>query len=108
MARHYYRTNVPLPIMIVWWVFLGVCVLCYGCYDALVNGPTRRAQARWDRDHYTGWRLEEGYDKEHGIFYDKLDKQSCTIKDYPGYPACPPQQYFVNGVPQPTPAATPR
>jgi hypothetical protein len=107
MARHYYRTNVPLPVMIIWWVFLGICFLVYGAYDAVFQAPERRArqqaQAQWDRDHFNGWRLEQSYDPEHGIFYDKLDKKTCTIKGYPGYPPCPAQQYFVEGRPQSAP-----
>ena len=100
MARHYYRTNVPLPVMIAWWVFLGICVLCYSCYDAVVNGPKKRAQAQWDRDHFNGWRLEQSYDKEHGLLYDRLNKETCTAKGFPGYPVCPAQQYFVDGRPR--------
>ena len=101
MARHYYRTNVPLPIMILWWVFLGICVLIYGAYDSCVRGPTRQAQAQWERDHFTGWRLQETYDTEHGMFDDRLRNERCTTKGYPGYPACPPQQYYADGKPQP-------
>jgi len=94
--------------MLIWWVFLGICVLCYSCYDAVFNAPTRRAQeqaqAQWDRDHFNGWRLEQTYPTSdeimHGLFHDKLDKKTCTTKGYPGYPACPAQQYFVNGTPQ--------
>src|ERR1051326_8150731 len=97
-SRHYYRTNVPLPIMILWWIFLGFCGICYAIYDSCSNGPTRNAQAEWDRAHYTGWRLEQSYDKEHGLYYDKLDKLSCTTRGYPGYKACPAQQYFRDGV----------
>ena len=108
MARHYYRTNVPLPIMIIWWVFLGFCVLIYGCYDAVFKAPernaTRAAQAKWERDHFTGWRLEaQPYEREHGLYSDKLDGGSCTTLGYPGYKACPPQQYLVNGSAQAPP-----
>ena len=106
MARHYYRTNVPLPIMIIWWVFLGICVVIYGAYDAIFKAPERRAQAEaqatWERQHYNGWQLEQKYptqsDIEHGIFYDRYDRKSCTTKGYPGYDPCPAQQYYVNGV----------
>jgi hypothetical protein len=40
MARHYYRTNVPLPIMIIWWVFLGVCdvIIMVGAFEAAGAG----------------------------------------------------------------------
>lgn len=101
MAKHYYRTNVPLPIMIVWWVFCGICVLLYMGYDALVNGPKRDAQKQWDRDHFNGWRLEKvSYDTEHGLYYNKLDGGECTVRGYPGYPDCPPQLYYVDGKPQ--------
>jgi hypothetical protein len=54
MARHYYRTNVPLPIMIVWWVFLGACALIFMIYDAVFKAPERKeraeAQAQWERN----------------------------------------------------------
>jgi hypothetical protein len=86
--------------MIVWWVFLGVCVIVFAAYDVIVNGPKKRAQEQWDRDHFNGWRLEQSYDAEHGLLYDKLDKKTCTTKGYPGYPNCPPQQHFVDGKPQ--------
>jgi hypothetical protein len=89
--------------MIVWWVFLGVCVVLYTAYNAIVNGPKERAQKQWDHDHFNGWRLEQSYDTEHGLLYDKLDKLTCTTKGYPGYPPCPGQQYFVDGKPGNTP-----
>jgi hypothetical protein len=107
MRRHYYRTNVPLPAMILWWIFLGVCVVIFSIYDSCAHGPVRDAQAQWDREHFTGWRLEQDYDKEHGLFYDKVGRQTCTTKGYPGYPACPVQQYFVNGQPQASPITAP-
>jgi hypothetical protein len=96
--------------MIIWWVFLGVCVLVYGCYDAVVNGPTRRAQAQWERNHFTGWRLEAiSYETEHGMYYDNLNNhERCTTRSYPGYPACPAQQYLVNGQPQAMPVQSPK
>jgi hypothetical protein len=112
MARHYYRTNVPLPIMVLWWGFLGVCVVIFSIYNAIVNGPKEKAQMQWDRDHFNGWRLEKGYDDQHGLLYDKLDKKTCSTKGYPGYDPCPAQQYFADGKPQqppadPSPPATP-
>jgi hypothetical protein len=94
--------------MIVWWVFLGACVVVYGLYHAVVYGPEEKAraqaQAQWDRQHFNGWRLEKSYDDEHGILFDKLDKKKCTAKGYPGYDPCPSQQYFVDGTPQEPPA----
>ena len=115
MARHYYRTNVPLPIMIVWWGFLGVCVVIFMIYDALFKAPERKAQAeaqmQWERQHFNGWRLEQKYplesDIEHGIFHDRLDQKSCTTKGYPGYDKCPPQMYYVNGAPSEPPVEIP-
>jgi hypothetical protein len=90
--------------MLIWWAFLGICVLVYGCYDALFQAPERhareQAQEQWDRDHFNGWPLEQSYDTQHGLFYDKLDKQACTAKGYPGYPACLTQTYYVDGKPQ--------
>lgn len=105
MARHYYRTNVPLPVMILWWGFIGICALIYGCYDAVFKAPEREAvisaQQKWDREHFNGWRLQErSYEREHGLYDDRRDGGACTISGYPGYKACPLQQYFVNGQPQ--------
>lgn len=86
--------------MILWWGFLGICVLIYGCYDLVVNGPKRDAQAQWDREHFNGWRLEkESWDTEHGLYFDKMDKKECTTVGYPGYPSCPTQQFYVDGKP---------
>jgi hypothetical protein len=105
MARHYYRTNVPLGIMFLKWIGIGVLAVMYLLYDACFVKPERdariEAQKHWDRQHFNGWRLEKNsYDAEHGLYYDGLnDRQECTTVGYPGYPACPPQQYFVNGQP---------
>jgi len=96
--------------MIIWWVFLGICVLVYGCYDALFQAPARRAQQeaqqQWDRDHFSGWRLEQGYDTQHGLYTDRMEHQTCTTMGYPGYPACSSQQYYIDGKPQATGPAT--
>jgi hypothetical protein len=105
MARHYYRTNVPLGVMFIKWIGLGILVLGYMAYDACFKAPQREtqrvAQAQWDRQHFNGLRLEkQAYDTEHGLYFDKLNKETCTTVGYPGYPACPVQQYFVNGSPQ--------
>jgi hypothetical protein len=92
--------------MIVWWVFLGICIVIASIYNYFANGPKERAQAQWDRDHFNGWRLEQNYptsdDSAHGLYFDKLDKDTCTVKGYPGYPACPAQLYYVDGKPQST------
>jgi hypothetical protein len=114
MARHYYRTNVPLPVMILWWGFLGVCVVIFMIYDAIFKAPERKsraeAQATWERQHYNGWKLEQKYpsqsDLEHGIFYDRYDQKSCTTRGYPGYDACPPQQYYIDGIPSQPPVVS--
>ncbi len=115
MARHYYRTNVPLPIMIIWWVFLGACFVVFMIYDAVFKAPERKAQAEaqvlWERQHFNGWQLEQKYpsqaDIEHGLFYDRYDQKTCTTRGYPGYDPCPPQQYYSNGVPSMPPVETP-
>jgi hypothetical protein len=114
MARHYYRTNVPLPVMILWWGFLGVCAVIFMIYDAIFKAPERKsraeAQTTWEREHYNGWKLEQKYlsrsDIEHGIFFDRYDQKSCTTVGYPGYDPCPPQQYYINGTPSQPPVAT--
>jgi hypothetical protein len=92
--------------MFIKWIGLGILVLGYMAYDACFKAPQRYAQrgaqTQWDRQHFNGWRLEkETYDTEHGLYVDKLNKETCTTAGYPGYPACPAQQYFVNGAPQP-------
>lgn len=99
MARHYYRTNVPLPIMFLKWIGMGILVVFAMLYDTCFQAPKRNAQKQWDRQHYTGWRLEAGYDTQHGLYTDKLTDETCTTKGYPGYPACPIQQYYSNGTP---------
>jgi hypothetical protein len=84
MARHYYRTNVPLPIMILWWVFIGICAVIFMIHDAIFKAPERKAQAEaqatWERQHLNGWRLEQKYpsqsDIDHGIFYDRMEQKS--------------------------------
>lgn len=57
MAKHY-RTNVPFSATLVWWMFLGICALVYGFYDAIFLAPKRfareRAQEQWDREHFNG------------------------------------------------------
>jgi hypothetical protein len=111
MGKHYYRTNVPLGLVILWWGFLGICAVIYMAYDAVFKAPARQeqmqAQKQWDRNHFNGWRLQQRYpseyDTQHGLYTDELDKQTCTTMGYPGYPACPTQQYFVNGIPQAPP-----
>jgi hypothetical protein len=114
MARHYYRTNVPLPIMIIWWGFLGICFVLFMIYDALFKAPERKAQAEaqilWEREHYNGWKLEQKYpsqsDIDHGLFYDRYDQKTCTTRSYPGYDPCPAQQYYINGTPSQPPVVT--
>jgi hypothetical protein len=54
MARHYYRTNVPLPVMTLKWVGLGILGLCFLAYNACVNGPKRGLRRKWDREHFNG------------------------------------------------------
>lgn len=105
MARHYYRTNVPLPVMILKWIAVGVFGLCFFAYDSCFNAPKReaerQAQAQWDRERFNGWRLtKQTYDTQHGLFFDELNKHTCTTLGYPGYPACPAQRYYANGQPQ--------
>lgn len=86
--------------MFLKWIGLGILVVIYFAYDSCVNGPKRHAQEQWDREHYTGWRLEKAHDDQHGLYYDRLSKETCTTKGYPGYPACSAQQYYVDGQPQ--------
>jgi hypothetical protein len=103
--------------MVIWWVFLGICVVIFMIYDAVFKAPERReraeAQAQWERQHYSGWKLEQKYqypsesDIERGIFYDRYDSKDCTTRNYPGYDPCPSQQYYVNGVPSEPPVETP-
>jgi hypothetical protein len=105
MAKHYYRTNVPLIFVVLKFVGIGILGGLYLLYDACFVKPGRdariEAQKQWDRQHYNGWRLDKvSYDTEHGLYYDQLnDRQECTTVGYPGYPICPAQRYYVNGQP---------
>ena len=82
-------------------------------YDAIFKAPERKAQAEaratWERQHFSGWRLEQKYpsqsDTEHGLYFDGLNQKTCTAKAYPGYDPCPPQMYYVNGVVSAPPVA---
>lgn len=91
--------------MFLKWIGLGILFVVFYLYDACFVKPGRdareQAQKEWDRQHFNGWRLDAvTYDTEHGLYYDKLnDNQECTTVGYPGYPACPPQTYYVNGQP---------
>ncbi|HSY33930.1 MAG TPA: hypothetical protein VLA42_18260 [Verrucomicrobiae bacterium] len=73
------------------------------------NRAERSKRAQWEWNHYTGWRIVGlgGYpsadDAAHGIWFDKKTKVDCTDKGYPGYPACAPQEYFINGKVSPAP-----
>ena len=99
--------------MILWGVLLGACAVIFMIY-AIFKAPERRAQAEaqatWERQHYNGWKLEQNYpthsDIEHGIFFDRYDQKTCTTRGYPGYDPCPPQQYYLNGMPSQPPAET--
>jgi len=92
--------------MIIWWVFLGICVVIFMIYDAVFKAPERKAQAEaqvlWERQHFNGWKLEQKYpsqaDIEHGLFFDRYDQKTFTTRSYPGYDPCPAQQYYLNGV----------
>jgi hypothetical protein len=91
--------------MFLKWIGIGILGGMYLLYDACFVKPERdarvQAQKEWDRQHFNGWRLEKlSYETEHGLYYDALnDRQECTTVGYPGYPACPPQQYYVDGRP---------
>jgi hypothetical protein len=91
--------------MFLKWIGIGLFFGLYFLYDACFVKPERdvriQAQNQWDRELFNGWRLEGvTYDTEHGLYFDNLNgRQECTTVGYPGYPACPPQQYYVNGRP---------
>jgi hypothetical protein len=62
----------------------------------------------WEWQHYTGWRIsgdlnDSGVRLGIGVFRDKKTGVLCTTSGYPGYPACPPQEYVVNGKQAPPP-----
>jgi hypothetical protein len=61
----------------------------------------------WNWNHFTGWRISRPYDDpeyvQHGIWTDNKTDKQCTDKGYPGYTACVPQEYVVNGVPSSAP-----
>ena len=62
----------------------------------------------WEWQHYTGWRIsgdlnDSGVRLGIGVLRDKKTGVLCTTSGYPGYPACPPQEYVINGRPAPPP-----
>jgi hypothetical protein len=66
----------------------------------------------WEWQHYTGWRLDANQNDPGvrlgiGVLRDKKTSLLCTTSGYPGYPACPSQEYVVNGQPAPAPKVTP-
>jgi hypothetical protein len=70
------------------------------------NMEATRQESEWQ--HYTGWRIsgdlnDSGVRLGIGVFRDKKTGVLCTTSGYPGYPACPPQEYVVNGKPAPPP-----
>jgi len=70
------------------------------------NMEAARQEREWQ--HYTGWRIsgdlnDSGVRLGIGVFRDKKTGMLCTTSGYPGYPACAPQEYVVNGNPAPRP-----
>jgi hypothetical protein len=62
----------------------------------------------WEWQYYSGWRIsgdlnDSGVRLGIGVLRDKKTGMLCTTSGYPGYPACPPQEYVVNGKPAPPP-----
>jgi hypothetical protein len=74
------------------------------------NAAAKKQEREWQ--HYTGWRLDgdmndSGVRLEIGVLRDKKTGVLCATSGYPGYPACPPQEYVVNGQPTPAPKVAP-
>jgi hypothetical protein len=70
------------------------------------NMEAMRQELEWQ--HYSGWRIsgdlnDSGVRLGIGVLRDKKTGVLCTTSGYPGYPACPPQEYVVNGKPAPPP-----
>jgi hypothetical protein len=107
MTRHYHRTN------LLGWVFVGICAVIVLIYGAATfkNHPDPKALAQLWKQHFTGWKLEQENPSQaeidHGLFLDQYDGKICTTKGYPGYDPCPPQQYYIDGVPSQPPVETP-
>jgi len=54
----------------------------------------------WEWQHYTGWRIsgdlnDSGVRLGIGVLRDKKTGVLCTTSGYPGYPACPSQEYLL-------------
>ena len=82
-----------------------LAVVVVGGYVLYSNQKSTADQAAtqiWQWQHYTGWRIARDYDSsfkaERGIWTDHKTGNECTDKGYPGYAACPQQEYVVNGV----------
>ena len=70
------------------------------------NAEATKQESEWQ--HYTGWRIsgdvnDAGVRLGIGVFRDKKTGSLCTTSGYPGYSACPAQEYVVNGKPAPPP-----
>ena len=70
------------------------------------NAEAQRQE--WEWQHYSGRRIsgdlnDSGVRLGIGVLRDKKTGLLCTASGYPGYTACPPQEYVVNGKPAPTP-----
>jgi hypothetical protein len=96
-----YASVAAAILFVVWlvWCFVGI----------RREKAQQQAIANWNWQHYTGWRTTcdfadggcESVSYSHGIQRDRKTGTVCTVINYPGYPACPPQEYVVNGVPVP-------
>jgi hypothetical protein len=75
-----------------------------------MNVKAKKQEQEWQ--HYTGWQLDgdlndSGVRLGIGVLRDKKTGVLCTTSGYPGYSACPPQEYVVNGQPTPAPKVIP-
>lgn len=85
---------------------IGIVILVFGGLAAVIFGVLilqseqhdKQAQ-QWKWEHYTGFRLTQSWGgQEQGLFEDKKTGNTCTTLKFPGYPACPEQEFVVNSI----------
>ena len=109
MSTHYNRINV------FGWIFVAVGVFLFVIYAGFsFKDPGHEAMVLMleeEKRHFSGWRLGMGplnqVDIDRGLLFDNYERTFCTTRDYPKCAPCPPQQYYVNGVPSHPPIEAP-
>jgi hypothetical protein len=95
-----------------WVAVIAIILFAALAITALLQKPRSKnmdaMRQDWEWQHYSGWRIsgdlnDSGVRLGIGVLRDKKTGMLCTTSGYPGYPACPPQEYVVNGKPAPPP-----